>query len=30
MDNIADKQAREEIQQMAQQINQVAYDIEDR
>ena len=30
MDNTADKQAREEIQQMAQQINQVAYDIEDR
>lgn len=30
MDNTADKQAREEIQLIAQQINQVAYDIEDR
>ncbi|XP_022103155.1 cilia- and flagella-associated protein 91-like isoform X1 [Acanthaster planci] len=30
MDNTADKQAREEIQMMAQRINEVAYDMEDR
>ena len=30
MDNTADKQAREEIQVMAQNINQIAYDMEER